>query len=124
MRSKTGAGVVAGLFAGLVYGTVMQLVTVPMAGGGGGPIPGGGMSMAGEAGMPMPEGGQMPMMAMVAQVVRSDSLAVGWIFLMLMCMLMGAVFAWLLGDRAAESAAGSRGACFTAPSGGFSARSS
>jgi len=106
MRSKIGAGVVAGLLAGLVYGIVMQMVTVPMPGGGGAPMSGGGISMPGEAGMPMPEGGRMPMMAMVAQVVRSDSLAVGWIFLILMGMVMGAIFAWVLGDRAVRIGGG------------------
>ncbi|MGH7589779.1 MAG: hypothetical protein ACRELU_14445, partial [Gemmatimonadota bacterium] len=85
MRLKVGAGVVAGLLAGLVYGIVMQMVTVPMPG---------------EAGMPMPEGGRMPMMAMVAQVVRSDSLAVGWIFLLFTGAVMGVIFGWVLGNRA------------------------
>jgi hypothetical protein len=99
MRSKTGAGIVAGLLAGLVYGTVMQLVTVPMTGGGGMPMPVGG-------GMAMPEGGRMPMMAMVAQVVRSDSLTVGWIFLLIMGMVMGVIFAWVLGGRAARIGGG------------------
>lgn len=93
MRSKIGAGIVAGLLAGLVYGSVMQVVTVPMPGGGG-------MPMAGGGGMPMADAGRMPMMAMVAQMVRSDSLAVGWIFLLIMGMAMGAIFAWVLGDRA------------------------
>ena len=97
MRSKTGAGVVAGLIAGLVYGIVMQMVTVPMPGGGG-------MSGGGE--MPMDAGGRMPMMAMVAQVVRSDSLAVGWIFLLLMGIAMGVIFAWVLGGRAARIGGG------------------
>lgn len=91
MRSKTGAGVVAGLLAGLVYGIVMQTVTVPMAGGGP---------------MPMSGGDRMPMMAMVAQVVRSDSLAVGWVFLLVMGLAMGAIFAWVLGDRAARLGGG------------------
>lgn len=104
MRSKIGAGVVAGLLAGLVYGVVMQVVTIPMPGAGGmpgGEMPaGGGMSMSGE--------GRMPMMAMVAQVVRSDSLVVGWVFLMLMGMAMGAVFAWLFGARAARPGGGLR----------------
>lgn len=90
MRSKTGAGLVAGLLAGLVYGIVMQTVTVPMAG---------------EGPMPM-SGNRMPMMAMVAQVVRSDSLAVGWVFLLVMGLAMGALFAWVLGDRAARLAGG------------------
>ena len=107
MRSKTGAGIVAGLLAGLVYGTVMQLVTVPMAGGGGMPMPGGGgMPMPVGGGMAMPEGGRMPMMAMVAQVVRSDSLTVGWIFLLIMGMVMGVIFAWVLGGRAARIGGG------------------
>ena len=106
MRSKTGAGVVAGLLAGLVYGIVMQMVTVPMPGGGGAPMSGGGMSMPGEAGMPMPEGGRMPMMAMVAQVVRSDSLAVGWVFLLITGAVMGVIFGWVLGDRATRIGGG------------------
>jgi hypothetical protein len=97
MRSKTGAGVGTGLLAGFVYGIVMQLVTVPMAGGGA--MPGGGE-------MTMDAGARMPMMAMVAQVVRSDSLAVGWIFLLLMGMVMGAIFAWVLGGRAARIGGG------------------
>jgi hypothetical protein len=99
MRSKTGAGVVAGLLAGFVYGIVMQLVTVPMAGGGEMAMPGGGE-------MTMDAGGRMPMMAMVAQVVRSDSLVVGWIFLLFLGMVMGAIFAWVLGHRAARIGGG------------------
>lgn len=99
MRSKTGAGVVAGLLAGLVYGIVMQMVMVPMAGGGGMPMAGGGE-------MPMDAGGRMPMMAMVAQVVRSDSLAVGWVFLLITGMVMGVIFAWVLGNRATRIGGG------------------
>jgi hypothetical protein len=99
MRSKTGAGVVAGLCAGLVYGIVMQMVTVPMAGGGGMPMPGG-------SEMPMDAGGRMPMMAMVAQVVRSDSLAVGWVFLLITGAAMGVIFGWVLGDRATRIGGG------------------
>ncbi|MGH7570657.1 MAG: hypothetical protein ACREMK_02300 [Gemmatimonadota bacterium] len=98
MRSKTGAGVVAGLLAGLVYGIVMQMVTVPASSGAGMPM--------GEGGMPMSGGGRMPMMAMVAQVVRSDSLVVGWVLLLVMGMVMGAIFAWVLGDRAARIGGG------------------
>jgi hypothetical protein len=91
MRSKAGAGVVAGLLAGLVYGIVMQMVTVPMAG---------------EGPMPMTGGDRVPMMAMVAQVVRSESLAVGWVLLLVMGMVMGAIFAWVLGDRASRIGGG------------------
>ena len=96
MRSKTGAGVVAGLLAGLIYGVVMQIVTIPMPGAVG--MPGG----------EMPGEGRVPMMAMVAQVVRSDSLVVGWLFLLFMGMAMGAVFAWLFGARAARPGGGLR----------------
>jgi hypothetical protein len=99
MRSKVGAGVVAGLLAGLVYGIVMQSVTMPM------PM-GGGMPMAGEDGTSMSGESRMPMMAMVAQVVRSDSLAVGWVFLLLTGMAMGVMFGWVLGDRAARIGGG------------------
>lgn len=106
MRSKTVAGVVAGLLAGLAYGIMMQLVTVPMAGGGEMPMPGGGMSMPGEAGMAMSEGARVPMMAMVAQVVRSDSLAVGWVFLLIAGIAMGVIFAWVLGTRATRIGGG------------------
>lgn len=100
MRSKTGAGIVAGLLAGLAYGIVMQIVTVPV------PMAAEGTQMSGGGGMPMSGGDRMPMMAMVAQVVRSDSLAVGWIFLLIMGMAMGAVFAWVLGDRASRIGGG------------------
>ncbi len=57
MRSKIGAGVVAGLIAGVVFGMMMQMMTAPT-----------------------PQGGQMPMMQMVAMVVRSDSMIVGWLY--------------------------------------------
>lgn len=101
MRSKIGAALVAGLLAGVVYGIVMQLVTMPA------PMSGAEMPMSGEGGMTTPGSGmsmadrdRVPMMAMVAQVVRSDSLAVGWVVLLVAGMAMGAIFAWILGDRA------------------------
>lgn len=100
MRSKTGAGIAAGLLAGLVYGIVMQIVTMPA------PMPAGGTPMSGAGGMPMSGESRVPMMAMVAQVVRSDSLVVGWIFLLIMGMAMGAVFAWAFGDRAVRIGGG------------------
>jgi tetrahydromethanopterin S-methyltransferase subunit F len=78
MRSKVVAGGVAGLLAGLVFGVIMQVVTTPM---------------------PMSEGGRVPMMAMVAQLARSDSLAVGWIILLFNGVVMGGVFGYVLGGR-------------------------
>lgn len=49
---------------------------------------------------PTPEGGQMPMMAMVAKVVGSTSLAVGWIYHLFNSAVIGAIFAWLFSNRA------------------------
>jgi uncharacterized membrane protein YagU involved in acid resistance len=83
MRSKTGAGIVAGLMAGIVMGMMMQMMPVTT-----------------------PDGMRMPMMAMVAKVVRSDSLAVGWIYHLLNSAAIGAIFGWLLGNRATAYGAG------------------
>jgi hypothetical protein len=57
MRSDINNGIVAGLLGGVFFGIMMQMMTAPT-----------------------PEGGQMPMMVMVAKVVRSDSMAVGWLY--------------------------------------------
>jgi hypothetical protein len=78
MRNRVLAGVVAGLVAGIVFGFMMQMMSAPT-----------------------PDGRQMPMMAMVAQVVRSDSLAVGWLYHLFNSAVIGAIFGWLLGDRVA-----------------------
>ncbi len=80
MRSKIGAGVVAGLIAGVVFGMMMQMMTAPT-----------------------PQGGQMPMMQMVAMVVRSDSIAVGWLYHLFNSAVIGAIFGWLLGSRTGDS---------------------
>ncbi len=83
MRSKIGAGVVVGLSAGVVFGVMMQMMTAPT-----------------------PDGGKMPMMAMVAMVVRSDSIAVGWVYHLFNSAVIGAIFGWLFGSRAANYGAG------------------
>ena len=101
MRSKIGAGLVSGLLAGLVFGILMQIITTPMPMSEGGPMP-----MADEGPMPMAEGGRMPMMAMVAQVVRSDSLAVGWVILLFTSVVAGGIFGRVLGGRAARIGGG------------------
>jgi len=77
MQYRIGAGVVAGLIAGLVFGMMMQLMNAPT-----------------------PEGGQMPMMAMVAKVVGSTSLAVGWMYHLFNSAVIGVIFAWLFSNRA------------------------
>lgn len=83
MRSKTGAGIVAGLLAGVVFGVMMHVISTPM-----------------------PMGGRMPMMMMMARVVRSESLVAGWIYLLVNSVVMGGIFGLLLGDRAARIGGG------------------
>ncbi len=83
MSSKLSAGILSGLVAGVVFGTMMQMMTAPT-----------------------PEGQQVPMMAMVAKVVRSDSVAVGWLYHLFNSAVIGAIFAWILGGRAQNYTAG------------------
>jgi hypothetical protein len=83
MQNRTIAGAVAGLLAGVVFGIMMQMMKAPT-----------------------PDGGQMPMMAMVAMVVRSESLVVGWIYHLFNSAIIGGLFGWLLGAKA-EASSGS-----------------
>lgn len=83
MRSRVVAGVVAGLVAGVTFGLMMQLMSAPA-----------------------PEGGRMPMMGMVAKVVRSDSLVIGWIYHLFNSAVIGAIFGWLVGGRTRSFGAG------------------
>jgi len=76
MRSEIINGIVSGLVGGVVFGIMMQMMSAPT-----------------------PEGGQMPMMAMVAKVVRSESVAIGWIYHLFNSAVIGAIFGWLLGSR-------------------------
>lgn len=78
MRNTLTAGAVAGLIAGVVFGLMMQMMTAPA-----------------------PGGSRVPMMAMVAQVVGSGSVAVGWLYHLFNSAVIGAVFAFLLGNRVA-----------------------
>ena len=77
MRSRLTAGALAGLLAGVVFGVMMQMMSAPT-----------------------PDGGRMPMMAMVAMVVRSKSLVVGWLYHLFNSAVIGALFGALLGGRA------------------------
>ena len=83
MRSKVGAGAVGGLIAGVIFGTLMQMMTSPT-----------------------PMGGRMPMIMMMAQVVRSDGLVGGWIYLLVNSVVFGGIFGSVLGDRAARMSGG------------------
>jgi hypothetical protein len=76
MWNRATAGALGGLLAGLLFGIMMQLMKAPT-----------------------PDGGQVPMMAMVAMVVRSESLVVGWIYHLFNSAVIGAMFGWLLGAR-------------------------
>jgi hypothetical protein len=83
MRSKVGAGVVGGLIGGVVFGMMMQMMTAPT-----------------------PEGKEMPMMQMVAMVVRSESMVLGWAYHLFNSAVIGAIFGWVLGKRADSYGAG------------------
>ena len=76
MRSPITAGIVAGLIAGVPFGIMMQIMPAPT-----------------------PEGGQIPMMQMVAMVVHSTNIIVGWVYHLFNSAVTGALFGWLLGDR-------------------------
>ena len=93
MRSKLGAGILAGILAALPYGLIMSIVTSQMA------MPGP-EAMANGGSMAM--GDREPMIMMLAHMVRSDSFAVAWILLLLAGALMGALFGVLLGSRPAR----------------------
>ncbi|HEY6363777.1 MAG TPA: hypothetical protein VI585_03180, partial [Candidatus Binatia bacterium] len=82
MHSDIREGIASGLLGGVVFG-MMQMMNAPT-----------------------PEGGQMPMMAMVAKVVRSDSMAVGWLYHLFNSAVIGAIFGWLLGSRSHRFGAG------------------
>ena len=70
------AGVLAGLVGSVVFGLIMQFMTAPA-----------------------PDDGQVPMMQMVANVVRSDNLAVGWIYHLFNSAVLGAIFGLLAGNH-------------------------
>jgi hypothetical protein len=81
--SRIAAGIAAGLIAGLIFGVAMQVMTAPA-----------------------PDGGRMPVMAMVAMVLRSEDLAVGWLYHLFNSAVIGAIFGWLLGNLAHSYPAG------------------
>src|SRR5688572_17156876 len=76
MSSKVGASIVAGLVGGVVFGVMMQMMMAPT-----------------------PDGGQMPVIAMVGQIVGSPTIGVGWMYHLFNSALIGAIFGWLFGDR-------------------------
>jgi len=77
MQARIVAGIVAVIVAGVVMGMGMQMMT-----------------------MPNPQGDQVPMMAMVAQILGSDSLIVAWLYHLFNSAVIGAIFGLLLGGFA------------------------
>jgi len=91
MRNNVLAGVLAGLIAGIVFGIMMQLMKAPT-----------------------PDGHAVPMMMMVAMVVKSNSVAVGWLYHLFNSAVIGGIFGWLLGSPTADrvSVVAGRGALY------------
>lgn len=88
---KVLAGTGAGVVAGLVFGAMMQVMTAPA-----------------------PDGARMPVMAMVAKIVRSDSLVVGWMYHLFNSVVIGAVFGVLAGRVSSYGAGVAWGAMYGA----------
>jgi hypothetical protein len=76
MSRRIGASVVGGLVAGVVFGMMMQLMTAPT-----------------------PDGGQMPIIAMIGQIIGSPTIGAGWAYHLFNSAVIGAIFGWLLGQR-------------------------
>jgi hypothetical protein len=76
MFSKLGASIAAGLIGGVVFGMMMQMMSAPT-----------------------PDGGQMPVIAMVGQIVGSPTVGAGWAYHLFNSGLIGAIFGWLVGGR-------------------------
>jgi uncharacterized membrane protein YagU involved in acid resistance len=74
-------GAVAGLVGGVVFGIMMQMMNAPT-----------------------PDGGSMPMMAMVAMVVRSTS--IGWAYHLFNSAVIGVLFALLFDRRVTGNGSG------------------
>ena len=82
MNSGIRSGIVAGLVAGVAFGVAMQMMSAPT-----------------------PDGGSMPMIVMVAMVVRSQSVVVGWLYHLFNSAVIGAIFGWFVGNRLQSYAA-------------------
>ncbi len=74
MKRYVLAGAAAGLGAGVVFGVMMHMMSAPG-----------------------PGGTPTPMLAMVAQIVGSSSLTVGWLYHLFNSALIGAAYGLLLG---------------------------
>jgi uncharacterized membrane protein YagU involved in acid resistance len=75
--------IVAGVGGGLPFGLLMAWVMAPA-----------------------PNGGQIPLMGMVAMVVRSDSLLIGWLYHLFNSIVIGGCFGLLVGGYVTSYRAG------------------
>ena len=82
-QSRIMHGAVAGLASGLVFGIMMQMMTAPT-----------------------PDGQHIPMMQMVAMVVRSDNLVVGWVYHLFNSAVIGGLFGLVFGGRVTSYGSG------------------
>jgi hypothetical protein len=76
VASKIGASVIAGLIGGVAFGLMMQMMTAPT-----------------------PDGNEMPVIAMIGQIVGSPTIGAGWVYHLFNSAVIGGMFGWLLGDR-------------------------
>jgi uncharacterized membrane protein YagU involved in acid resistance len=83
MSSRFVPGIVGGLVAGVVFGIMMQMMTAPT-----------------------PDGGRMPMINMVGMIVGSPTAGAGWLYHLFNSAVIGAIFAWVLGQRGNDYGAG------------------
>jgi uncharacterized membrane protein YagU involved in acid resistance len=84
MSSRIGASIVAGLVAGLVFGVMMHMMTAPM-----------------------PGGGQVPVIAMIGQIITgAPDVTIGWLYHLFNSAVIGAIFGGLLGTRVYGYASG------------------
>jgi hypothetical protein len=79
MRSRLGAGVVGGLIAGVVFGMMMTVMRAPT-----------------------PHGGSVRVITMIATIVGSTSVTVGWLYHLVNSAVIGGLFGLLLGTRIAR----------------------
>jgi hypothetical protein len=76
MKSRLLHGAAAGIAGGVMFGVMMQMMNAPT-----------------------PDGASIPMMQMVAMVVGSTSLAVGWLYHLFNSAVIGALFGAFFGAR-------------------------
>jgi hypothetical protein len=83
MNTRLTNGALAGLAGGAIFGVMMHMMNAPT-----------------------PDGDSVPMMQMVAMVVGSTGLAIGWLYHLFNSAVIGVLFAWLFGNRVQDYAGG------------------